>query len=335
MARPVICGLLPLLLSMSASAQIIFADGFEPPETNFSNWSYFSVAGANVLQQSTELPFSGTQSMKVVFSGSGQDLGLAVYDFDGGYPNVYARMQLFVPAATQTAMKVSTELRVLRLGDKAPSFPDRFSLYLRRDSSGAMWLRPDIRISDGGVFSPGTVATMGFDAGSWLPVEVAWEPTLSQVRVTLSSAPEVVFSSPALGSRGIRDLSVGLVQGADNQTNNVLFYIDDVVLSAAAIGDGGLSDGGIGDGGVGDGGFADAGLVDAGAGFDGGTDGGSAQDAGSGSDGGVAESDGGADEQAVRIQAAVGCDCGHAGLAPGLLALIAAVGARRRSSRRG
>src|SRR5207302_681880 len=105
----------------AVAATLPFTDGFEPPETGFSNWTTTKLNGANTLTQSGAQAWDESKSLAFTYAGATANAqAAAVVDF-AAITSPFVRFFIYLPPGTENAMAASTALRLVRLGD-APTF---------------------------------------------------------------------------------------------------------------------------------------------------------------------------------------------------------------------
>lgn len=239
-------GALALVLAVGTAraATLPFTDGFEPPQTGFSNWSTTRVNGANTLSQSTAEAWDDTRSLSFTFAGAGGSAqAAAVVDFASAITTPWVRFWLRVPSGTQAAMGTNSALRLVRLGDAVTGGAGsggaaKVSLVLRKDATGALFLRLDYANTGGTVTSFGTVLASRITEGTWHYVELGYQPAVPRVALYVDdpATPRVEAAPGDMVAHSLLTAWVGLADFADPQSVPITLQLDDVYVGTAPVG---------------------------------------------------------------------------------------------------
>ena len=238
-------GCLALLASSANAATLPFYDGFEPPQTAFSNWTSTRLNGANQLSQSTLRAWDDTRSLSFTYAGATASAqAAAVLDFASAVTTPFVRFWLFAPVGTAGAMVNSSKLRLVKLGDAASGAVGaggnaKVNLLLVKDSTGPIYLQLEYANLALGTTPLGSALTTPITEGTWHYVELSYEPAATRVRVFIDdpTTPRINAASQLdMVTQNFLTCWVGLAGAADTQSSPVTLWLDNVAVAATQTG---------------------------------------------------------------------------------------------------
>jgi MYXO-CTERM domain-containing protein len=201
------------------------ADDFER-ETLDPFWEQNLDVG-NTLGISFEHSRRGTRSLKATYGGSGNGNALIRVRLDAGQPTFETRFSMLVSNDTATVWSPDTQARALRVGQLV-SGGEYVVVYVNRELDGHFALDLGVRDPNSGISTFGITRT-GFDAGSWIDVELRYGP--QSVVLAMNGTERITASGPQLGMWDIQSAELGFTRGVDLQPGPTSLFFDDVEMA--------------------------------------------------------------------------------------------------------